>query len=67
MEEQLSKIDSSYVTKDKLEAEIAKAELRSFMQGKEFGYKRGAFVFGLIGAACVFITLTINVVTIIAK
>ena len=65
MEAQINKISQNYVTQDKLEAEIAKAELRAFKEGKDTGYKKGAFVFGSIGAVCVVASLLLNLISLV--
>lgn len=66
MENRISDLEKNCVTRDRLEAEIARAELRAFRQGREDGYRKGAFVFGCIGAVCTLLTTCGAIVASIA-
>lgn len=63
----LKQKSEGFVTKEYLRAEIAEARLKGLLQGREEGYKKGAFIFGTIGAICTLSSLAMSLIAFIGR
>lgn len=60
----LKQKSEGFVTKEYLRAE---ARLKGLLQGREEGYKKGAFIFGTIGAICTLSSLAMSLIAFIGR